>query len=123
MKNSSSENAWVLGTDSESVLSTPHVLTSSRPDVTSSRLHVRDEFPVFAANPGLVYLDSAATSQKPQRVIDRLNRFYARSRGIPAEAADRLLTYAFAAEVVEEVTLAPVREELDRLVLDRLGGL
>ena len=49
--------------------------------------------------------------------LDDVARFYVRSRGIPAEAADRLLTYAFAAEVVDEVTLAPVREELDRLVL------
>jgi Fe-S cluster assembly protein SufD len=55
--------------------------------------------------------------------LDEVARFYARSRGIPAAAAERLLIYAFAAEVVEEVTLAPVREELDRLVLERLGGL
>lgn len=55
--------------------------------------------------------------------LDEVARFYARSRGLPAEAADRLLRYAFAAEVVEEVTLAPVREELDRLVRARLGGL
>jgi hypothetical protein len=37
-------------------------------------------------------------------------------------AAERLLTYAFAAEVIEEVALAPVREELERLVLERLAG-
>ena len=46
--------------------------------------------------------------------------FYLRSRGIPLEAARRHLTYAFAAEVIAEVSLAPVREELDRLVLERL---
>ena len=55
--------------------------------------------------------------------LDEVARFYARSRGLPAAAADRLLTYAFAAEVVDEVALAPVREELDRLVLERLGGV
>ena len=55
--------------------------------------------------------------------LDDIARFYARSRGLPATAADRLLTYAFAAEVVDEVALVPVRQELDRLVLDRLGGL
>ncbi len=37
---------------------------------------MRAEFPIFAAHPGLVYLDSAATSQKPQIVIDRMNRYY-----------------------------------------------
>ena len=36
----------------------------------------RKEFPVFANHPGLAYLDSAATAQKPQVVIDALVRFY-----------------------------------------------
>jgi cysteine desulfurase/selenocysteine lyase len=57
------------GPDAPSTLQPPHVLTPSR-------LRVRDQFPIFAAHPGLVYLDSAATTQKPQRVIDRLTRFY-----------------------------------------------
>jgi cysteine desulfurase/selenocysteine lyase len=30
----------------------------------------REQFPVLVANPGVVYLDSAATAQKPRRVID-----------------------------------------------------
>jgi Fe-S cluster assembly protein SufD len=90
-------------------------------------------------NRNLLLSDGARVDTKPQLEIfaddvkcthgatvgrlDETARFYARSRGIPAAAADRLLTYAFAAEVVEEVTIAPVREELDRLVRDRLGGL
>jgi Fe-S cluster assembly protein SufD len=52
--------------------------------------------------------------------LDDVALFYARSRGVPREAAERLLTYAFAAEVIEEVALEPVRNELDRLVLERL---
>jgi Fe-S cluster assembly protein SufD len=52
--------------------------------------------------------------------LDDAALFYARSRGVPKEAAERLLTYAFAAEVIEEVALEPVRRELDRLVLERL---
>jgi Fe-S cluster assembly protein SufD len=90
-------------------------------------------------NRNLLLSDGARVDTKPQLEIfaddvkcthgatvgrlDEVARFYARSRGIPAAAADRLLTYAFAAEVVEEVALAPVREELDRLVRARLGGL
>jgi Fe-S cluster assembly protein SufD len=90
-------------------------------------------------NRNLLLSDGAKVDTKPQLEIfaddvkcthgatvgrlDELARFYARSRGIPAVAADRLLTYAFAAEVIDEVALVPVREELDRLVLDRLGGL
>ncbi len=40
---------------------------------------LRKDFPILATRPGgkpLVYLDSAATSQKPQVVIDALRRFY-----------------------------------------------
>jgi Fe-S cluster assembly protein SufD len=55
--------------------------------------------------------------------LDDLALFYARSRGVPAAEAQRLLTYAFAAEVMAEVTLNPVREELERLVRERLGTL
>jgi len=54
--------------------------------------------------------------------LDEIGLFYARSRGVPHGAAERLLTYAFAAEVIEEVALEPVRQELDRLVLERLEG-
>jgi Fe-S cluster assembly protein SufD len=54
--------------------------------------------------------------------LDDVALFYARSRGVPKEAAERLLTYAFAAEVIEEVALEPVRRELDRLVLQRLAA-
>jgi Fe-S cluster assembly protein SufD len=53
--------------------------------------------------------------------LDDSALFYARSRGIPVLAAERLLTYAFAAEVVEEVALEPVRLELERLVRERLA--
>ena len=90
-------------------------------------------------NRNLLLSDGARVDTKPQLEIfaddvkcthgatvgrlDDMARFYARSRGIPAAAAERLLTYAFAAEVVDEVALAPVREELDRLVHQRLGGL
>jgi Fe-S cluster assembly protein SufD len=55
--------------------------------------------------------------------LDKLALFYARSRGVPATEAQKLLTYAFAAEVVDEVAIAPVREELNRLVLERVGHL
>ncbi len=32
---------------------------------------VKRDFPIFANNPGLVFLDSAASAQKPAAVIDR----------------------------------------------------
>ncbi|MEP7103815.1 MAG: aminotransferase class V-fold PLP-dependent enzyme [Candidatus Dojkabacteria bacterium] len=37
---------------------------------------IKSQFPIFSNNPGLVYLDNASTTQKPQRVIDSLVDFY-----------------------------------------------
>jgi len=37
---------------------------------------VKKDFPIFAANPGLVFLDSAASAQKPAAVIDEVSEFY-----------------------------------------------
>ena len=89
-------------------------------------------------NRNLLLSDGARVDTKPQLEIfaddvkcthgatvgrlDHLALFYARSRGIPVLAAERLLTYAFAAEVIEEVALEPVRHELERLVRERLAG-
>jgi Fe-S cluster assembly protein SufD len=53
--------------------------------------------------------------------LDDIALFYTRSRGVPAAEAQRLLTYAFAAEVIEEVVVDPVRLELEDLVRHRLG--
>jgi cysteine desulfurase/selenocysteine lyase len=39
-------------------------------------LKVKKDFPIFKNHPDLIYLDSAATSQKPQSVIDAVNAFY-----------------------------------------------
>lgn len=36
----------------------------------------RDDFPIFKKLPDLTYLDSAATTQKPQVVIDEITNFY-----------------------------------------------
>ncbi|MGQ0797298.1 MAG: SufB/SufD family protein, partial [Methanobacteriota archaeon] len=52
--------------------------------------------------------------------LDENAVFYLRSRGIDEEAARNVLTYAFAADVVNQVSLAPVRIRLGQLVLSRL---
>lgn len=46
--------------------------------------------------------------------------FYLRARGIPVETARRMLIHAFAGEIIDRVDYGPAREELDRLVWDRL---
>jgi cysteine desulfurase/selenocysteine lyase len=42
----------------------------------STLRNIRDQFPIFSRRPELVYLDNAATSQKPASVIDAMNDFY-----------------------------------------------
>jgi len=89
-------------------------------------------------NRNLLLSDGARIDTKPQLEIfaddvkcthgatvgqlDDIALFYSRSRGIPAAEAQRLLTYAFAAEVIAELSLGPVREELEGLVRERLGA-
>jgi Fe-S cluster assembly protein SufD len=88
-------------------------------------------------NRALLLTDGATINTKPQleifaddvkcthgATVGALNEnmlFYLQSRCIPHAAARRFLTYAFAAEVVAEVALEPVRAELDRLVQERVG--
>lgn len=54
--------------------------------------------------------------------LDANALFYLRSRGIDAEAARRLLTFAFVAEVLGRVSQVPVREALTRRVAGQLPG-
>jgi cysteine desulfurase/selenocysteine lyase len=39
----------------------------------------KEEFPIFRNNPGLIFLDSAASTQKPKEVIDSMSDFYSTS--------------------------------------------
>jgi cysteine desulfurase/selenocysteine lyase len=48
--------------------------------VTAARPELAAEFPVLRRDERLVYLDSAATSQTPQPVIDAMNRYYTEAR-------------------------------------------
>jgi len=51
--------------------------------------------------------------------IDETALFYLKSRGVSNTLARQLLTYAFAADVIETIELDPVRESLERLALER----
>jgi cysteine desulfurase/selenocysteine lyase len=73
----------------------------------------RSDFPILARSDGgrrLVYLDSAATSQKPRAVLEAMESFYRRSNGNPHRAVHRL---------AEESTLAM---EAGRAAVARLLG-
>jgi cysteine desulfurase / selenocysteine lyase len=50
-------------------------------------MNLRANFPLLANNPGLHYLDSAATSQKPSAVLDAIRDFYETSNANPHRGA------------------------------------
>ena len=53
--------------------------------------------------------------------LDDKALFYLRSRGVGADAARRLLTYGFAAEILDRMEVQPLRERLEALVRQRAG--
>jgi Fe-S cluster assembly protein SufD len=54
--------------------------------------------------------------------LDEMAMFYLKSRGIAPEVARTLLTYAFAADVLERIEHPTVREGLEALTMDRFVG-
>ena len=61
-----------------------------------SALAPRADFPLLAADPRLVYLDSAATAQKPRVVLDAIAAFYAHDYANPHRGAYALSARATA---------------------------
>jgi len=88
-------------------------------------------------NRALLLSDRATIDTKPQLEIfaddvkcthgatvgnlDQLAAFYLRSRGINEVLARKILTYAFAAEVLEEIPYEQVRTTLEGVVMNRLA--
>jgi Fe-S cluster assembly protein SufD len=54
--------------------------------------------------------------------LDDVAMFYLNSRGIGPERARTLLTYAFAADVLESIELPAVKNALEKLVLSRFSA-
>ncbi len=54
--------------------------------------------------------------------LDEMAMFYLNSRGIGRETARTLLTYAFAADVLETIELEAMKTELERMVLARFAS-
>src|ERR1043166_1139101 len=87
-------------------------------------------------NKNLLLSEEATVDTKPQleiyaddvkcthgATVGQLNEesiFYLRARGLSAETARRMLIHAFAGEIIERLRHAPAREELDKLVWERL---
>ena len=87
-------------------------------------------------NKNLLLSDEATANTKPQleifaddvkcthgATIGQLNQesiFYLRSRGLGTDTARRMLIHAFAGEIIERVQCEAAREELNKVVWDRL---
>jgi Fe-S cluster assembly protein SufD len=87
-------------------------------------------------NKNLLLSEDATVDTKPQleiyaddvkcthgATVGQLNEesiFYLRARGIGAETARRMLIHAFAGEIIERIRHVPARDELDKLVWERL---
>ncbi len=54
--------------------------------------------------------------------LDDMAMFYLNSRGIGPDSARVLLTYAFAADVLETIELEPLKKQLEEMVLVRFAG-
>jgi cysteine desulfurase / selenocysteine lyase len=100
---------------------------SSAPGVFDPR-QLRREFPIFANNPDLVFLDSAASAQKPRAVIDRIADYYrtdyanvhrgvyrlsARSTELFEEARDKVRRFLNAADPREIVFVRNTTEAIN----------
>ncbi|MDD2876931.1 MAG: cysteine desulfurase [Acidiphilium sp.] len=54
----------------------PQVHLRAVPGAAFDPREIRREFPIFERNPGLVFLDTAASAQKPSTVIDGIAEYY-----------------------------------------------
>jgi cysteine desulfurase/selenocysteine lyase len=78
---------------------------------------VRRDFPVFENNPGLVFLDSGASAQKPRQVIDTIADYYRTDyanihRGVYRLSARSTELYESARETVRRFLNAPDAREV-----------
>lgn len=78
---------------------------------------IRRQFPLFSTKEGLTYLDSAATAQKPQAVLDAMDTFYRTAnanphRGMHGLAEEATAAYEGARKTVQRFLNAAHPEEI-----------
>ena len=81
---------------------------------------IKDDFPIFRERPDLSYLDNAATSQKPEKVIEAVTQFYEKNnsnvgRGLYELANDATQAYENSRRKVAEF----INAEEDEVVFVR----
>lgn len=87
-------------------------------DLSSWQRRLRDQFPIITANPETAYLDSAATSQKPQAVLDAVHTYLTTGNANAARG-----TYPWANRTTARIEQARdrLRRFLDDPAPDRSG--
>jgi len=118
------------------------ILGGSSRGVFNGKIYVRKDAQKTDAKQtsrNLLLTDTATVNAKPQleiladdvkcthgATVGQLNDealFYCRTRGIAEVNARRLLTHAFASEIVNRITVEPVREHLEQVLWARLEEL
>lgn len=90
-------------------------------------------------NRGLLLSDAALIDTKPQleifaddvkcthgATVGRLDRealYYLKARGVNPTEAGRMLTHAFAGEIIGKIAFGPLREHIDRFIFEYLDGM
>ncbi|GHJ35169.1 aminotransferase class V-fold PLP-dependent enzyme [Streptomyces sp. TS71-3] len=90
-------------------MSAQYPLLGVGPEVAKWQRGVRAQFPILTAHPELAYLDSAATSQKPQTVLDAVQTYLVTAN---ANAGRGTYPWANATTELVERTRQRVREFL-----------
>lgn len=84
----------------------PKKKSASKKSSATGALVPRSDFPLLAKQPKLVYLDSAATSQKPKYVLDAIRKYYETTNANPHRGAYALSAAATQAYHDARVTVA-----------------
>ncbi len=80
-----------------------------------ARIDTKPQLEIFAD-------DVKCTHGATVGALDQQASFYLKSRGVAGPLARKILTYAFAAEVLDEIPFPAVRESLEAVVMARLNA-
>ncbi len=117
------------------------ILDGRSSGVFTGRIHVfpdAQKTDAYQASANLLLTDTATVDAQPQLEIyaddvkcshgstvgqlDREALFYLRSRGLNEAAARHLLVRAFAGDVADRIDIPAVRQRIDAILAERLGG-
>ena len=117
------------------------ILNENSTGVFNGRVLVRQaaqKTNAFQSNANILLTDDATVNSKPELEIyaddvkcshgsttgqlDQEALFYLQSRGIEEEKARNLLLYAFAGEVLDKATIAPLRKKIDQYIAKRYNN-